>query len=175
MIRIVDLKSHLPKYMQEYKEISTIMSTENPEFQLVDNESERIFNNLYIKYCNEDGIAHFEKILNIDPGGSISLDARISKVLSKWSETLPYTYKTLINRLNSLCGENNYSINLNNYILELITHFEDSDQVIILLEMLSDLLPANVLIHLTNSLNRNITSDMHFGSSIAKIKKITIN
>lgn len=175
MIRIVDLKEHLPNYMQEYKEINNIMNSENPEFQLVDNESEIIFNNLYIKSCNENGIKNYEKMLNITPSINDSLEARISRVLTKWTETLPYTFKALINRLNTICGENNYSVNLtNDYKLLLVTHFEDVNQITILLEMLDTFLPANLLVILTNLLNRNIESNLYFGNYVSKTKKITI-
>ncbi len=176
MIRTINLKEHLPKYIQDYKEISNIMSSENPEFQIASDKSEKVFNNLYIKYCDEDGIKRYEKILNITSSSNDTLNARISRVLSKWTESLPYTHKTLINRLNAICGANNYSVKLtNDYKLLLVTHFEDIKQIPILLEMLESFVPANLLVLLNNSLNRNIENNVFFGGSIVKRKHIIIN
>ena len=44
MVRDVNLIEHLPLFIQVYREIHLIMSAENPEFQLLADESERIKN-----------------------------------------------------------------------------------------------------------------------------------
>ena len=49
MIRTVKLEHYLPPYIQEYREIWKLMQAENPEFQLADDESEKIKNNLFIE------------------------------------------------------------------------------------------------------------------------------
>ena len=48
MIRTVKLENYLPLYIQEYREMWKLMQAENPEFQLANNETEKIKNNLFI-------------------------------------------------------------------------------------------------------------------------------
>ena len=49
MIRTVKLENYLPLYIQEYREMWKLMQAENPEFQLANNETEKIKNNLFIE------------------------------------------------------------------------------------------------------------------------------
>ena len=111
MIRDVNLLGHLPPFIQEYMEIREIMKTENPEFQLVEDESEIIKNNQFIQSCNLTGISKFEKLIGIVPSADDTLESRINRVLVRWNDTVPYTWKTLLNKLDTLCGgSDNYEI-----------------------------------------------------------------
>ena len=96
MIRTVKLEHYLPPYIQEYREIWKLMQAENPEFQLADDESEKIKNNLFIESCDEKGISRFESIMGIFPLDTDTLESRISRVLTRWNEKLPYTYLYLL-------------------------------------------------------------------------------
>ena len=91
MIRDVKLLGHLPPFIQEYLEIREIMKTENPEFQLVEDESEIIKNNQFIQSCNLTGISKFEKLIGIVPSADDTLESRINRVLVRWNDTVPYT------------------------------------------------------------------------------------
>ena len=130
MIRIVKLEHYLPSYIQEYREIWKLMQAENPEFQLADDESEKIKNNLFIESCDEKGISRFESIMGIFPLDTDTLESRISRVLTRWNEKLPYTYLYLLSKLNSLCGTNNYEIvrKINEYEMDITTHLERSEE-----------------------------------------------
>ena len=126
MIRTVKLENYLPLYIQEYREMWKLMQAENPEFQLANNETEKIKNNLFIETCDEKGISRFESIMGIFPLDTDTLESRISRVLTRWNEKLPYTYFYLLSKLNSLCGVNNYEIvkRFNKYEMDITTHLE---------------------------------------------------
>jgi hypothetical protein len=89
------------------------MKTENIEIQNAENETEIILNNQFIQNCNEIGISRFEEMMGITPQENDDLETRINKVLIRWNNTIPYTYKLFDNKLKILCGENNYSIKMN--------------------------------------------------------------
>lgn len=132
MIRDVKLLGHLPPFIQEYLEIREIMKTENPEFQLVEDESEIIKNNQFIQSCNLTGISKFEKLIGIVPSADDTLESRINRVLVRWNDTVPYTWKTLLNKLDTLCGgSDNYEIirKLDEHKLEITTHLDLYGQV----------------------------------------------
>ena len=112
MIRNVNLLNHLPEYIKEYREIQEIMNTENPEFQLAINETEKILNNQFITTCDEEGISKYESMMKIYPLASDTLESRKSRVLTRWYSALPYSWFFLIRKLNSLCGIGNYEIDM---------------------------------------------------------------
>ena len=98
MLRTIDLLHYFPPFVQEYREIKHIMSAEEPEFQLVADESEILKNNQFIETCNEVGIARFEKILHITPSPDDTLESRRSRVLIRWNDAVPYTWKIFLQK-----------------------------------------------------------------------------
>ena len=147
MIREVSLIEHLPPFIQEYREIKHIMSSENPEFQLICDESERIKNNQFIQSCDSNGISRFEKILKITPSDNEALQLRISRVLAKWNDVIPYTLKALIDKLDILCGVDNYTINLDtdNYKLNVNVALPIKHAFSVIVATMEEIVPANMI------------------------------
>ena len=155
MIRDVNLLGHLPPFIQEYMEIREIMKTENPEFQLVEDESEIIKNNQFIQSCNLRGISKFERLIGIVPSADDTLESRINRALVRWNDTVPYTWKTLLNKLDTLCGgSDKYEIirKLDEHKLEITTHLDLYGQVEELDYFLSYMLPASMVLDAKNKL-----------------------
>lgn len=159
MIRDVELLKHLPLFIQEYREIRTIMNAENPEFQTAEDETEIIFNNQFIQSCNLKGIAKFESLMGIVPEPDDTLASRISRVLTRWNDTVPYTFIVLCQRLDTLCGEGNYEIerDINNYTMDITTHLELVGQTDELEYMLGYMIPANIAMTVNNKIYLNMT------------------
>lgn len=159
MIRDVELLKHLPLFIQEYREIRTIMNAENPEFQMAEDETEIIFNNQFIQSCNLKGIAKFESLMGIVPEPDDTLASRISRVLTRWNDTVPYTFIVLCQRLDTLCGEGNYEIerDINNYTMDITTHLELVGQTDELEYMLGYMIPANIAMTVRNEMYFNMT------------------
>lgn len=159
MIRDVELLKHLPLFIQEYREIRTIMNAENPEFQIAEDETEIIFNNQFIQSCNLKGIAKFESLMGIVPEPDDTLASRISRVLTRWNDTVPYTFIVLCQRLDTLCGEGNYEIerDINNYTMDITTHLELVGQTDELEYMLGYMIPANIAMTIRNEMYFNMT------------------
>lgn len=159
MIRDVELLKHLPLFIQEYREIRTIMNAENPEFQTAEDETEIIFNNQFIQSCNLKGIAKFESLMGIVPEPDDTLASRISRVLVRWNDTVPYTFIVLCQRLDTLCGEGNYEIerDINNYTMDITTHLELVGQTDELEYMLGYMIPANIAMTVNNKIYLNMT------------------
>lgn len=168
MIRTVKLQEHLPNFIQEYREMLKIMMAENPEFQLAIDETEVLKNNLFIETCDEKGISRFEDMMGIVPLPSDTLESRISRVLTRWNEALPYTDNFLIRKLNALCGVNNYEIirRTNKYEMDIITYLELSGQVDELDYLLDCIMPSNILFKVNNKINVNATASANVALGI---------
>lgn len=169
MIREVNLIEHLPLFVQEYKEIKQIMTTENPEFQLISDESEIIKNNQFIETCDLIGIARFESLLNIHPLKDDTLESRISRVMTRWNDVVPYTFKAFIQKMIVLCNGLNFTINrnFNEYQMEIITHLELSGQVDELQYLLGYMIPVNLELTSKNDIYCSSNANSYIALGIA--------
>ena len=153
IIKDVNLIAYLPLFIQEYREMQQIMSAENPEFILTAEETQVIKDNQYIISCDEVGIARFERILKITPTSEDTLESRISRVLIRWNDVVPYTWKVFLQKMQTLCGENfELTEDWNNYLLELTTHLDIYGQVDELENILGYMPPANIQVIANNVL-----------------------
>lgn len=177
MLREVNLIEHLPLFIQVYREIGHIMTAENPEFQLLADESEKIKDNQFITTCNLEGIARFEKLLHIAPSPDDTLESRISRVLIRWNDIVPYTWKVFLRKLDTLCGVENYEVipNFNEYMLKIITHLDLYGQIDELENLLDYMMPANILVDAKNELNYKLENTMFvpIGLCMCKMYELT--
>lgn len=176
MIREVNLLSFLPEFVQEYREIKHIMNSEQPEIQKLEDETEIIKNNQFILSCDIDGIARFENLLGITPKPDDTLDARKSRVITRWNNSIPYTYKGLKEKLNVMCGEGNYLLipSFNEYGLEIVVSLPLSGQADELDYMLSYMIPANIVVTSRNNMVRTMTGTIHGGGTTIETSNFTL-
>ena len=175
MVRTIDLLHYLPLFVQEYKEMQNIMSAENPEFQLLADESEVIKDNQFIMTCDENGISRFEKILKITPTSDDTLESRISRVLIRWNDVIPYTWNVLLQKIQTLCGENfELNKNWNDYQLEVTTHLDLYGQVEELENILGYMIPANILVVANNVLEYLMSGNAFVATGLAFANLFTL-
>lgn len=177
MYRNVNLIGHLPNYLHEYDEIKNIMDAENPEFQTGWDDTTVVEDNSFIIYTNEDGISRFEKMMGITPEESDNLEARKSRVISRWNDGIPYTYKGFIQKLTTLCGEGNFTVtpDFNNYGLDVETSLSLSSQVAELDRLLSYMIPANIVVTSRNELIRTVSVKGYTANAVATTRHHEIN
>lgn len=177
MIRDVNLLGYLPPFMQEYVEMQQLFLAEQPDVQKLEDETEIVKNNQFIQSCNLVGIKKFEDLMKIIPLADDTLDARISRVLTRWNDVVPYTKQTLKAKLDTLCGENNYTMtpNFNEYTLDIITHLELSGQVDELDYFLSYMIPANIVLTSRNEMNLMMNAKTIIGSGIVQCETFELS
>lgn len=147
MIREVNLLGHLPLYIQEYREIQGIMNAEQPEVQSLEDASETIKNNMFIIYTDEDGIKRYEKMFGLTPSKNDSLYNRQMNVLAQYTNTVIYTRNGLIERLNMICGVNNYTLKLipDKYIIEIELYPRIENLIGTVNSIIMNMIPANMI------------------------------
>ena len=173
----VNLLAYLPVFMQEYREIRKIMEAEEPELKLLWELLRKVFNNQFIRYCDEDGISKFEEMLGLHRYENDTLEIRIFRVLTYWNDQIPYTWRVLVNKMNQLCGDpSKYELDLKHtiYQLNITTKFDDAKKYDELNSMLRTMLPANLGVNSINVLTPKSKHDMYITGRVANYMKYEI-
>ena len=152
--RLIDYLPPIVKEVQEYQAI--LNNGEQIEISALWDAIDAVFNDQFVSAATQNGVQRWEVVLGINPKGTESLDARKFRILSRLNEQLPYTLPVLRNMLQTLCGEDGYSVEVENehYALHVKialiakSNFED------VRELLSKVVPANMSI--TVALKYNI-------------------
>lgn len=178
MIREVDLVDYyLPPFMQKYKEPVAALKAEEPEFQLIWKAADRVLYNHFISTADEYGISRFEKLLGIFPSSEDTLESRRERVQSRWFKSIPYTLKTLINKLVTLCGDRDFTIKADfseSYTMILNVSLSIFGQVDELNEVLSYMIPQNIVVKVNNTLNYEQSAIIFEAGATVESKLFTI-
>lgn len=178
MIREVDLVSYLPPFMQSYKEPVAALEAENPEFSLMWSATDRCLRNRFISTADEYGISRFEKMLKIYPTADDTIESRRSRVQSKWFNTIPYTWKVLLQKLLVLCGDSDFEVTgdfKTGYTLYIDTDLELYGQVEELENIINTMIPENLVVVSKNSIPCNIKGAVLFGGKATDTAMVTIS
>lgn len=103
------LINYLPYVVRDYNEFKGIMESEQPEFERAWDSTDDLLDNQFISTAGNMGLSRWEKILEITPKGTDTLEDRRFRILTRINEELPYTLPQLRNILETLCGAGNYS------------------------------------------------------------------
>ena len=144
--RTILLKGYLPEILKSVHELDAIMDAENPEIEGLWQACEDCMNDQFISEATENGIARREKMLGITPFATDTLDDRRFRLLSRYTEDIPYTRKRLINMLTSLCGEGGYQIivSTGTFTVSVKVALTAKRQVDSIRELLERVLPYNM-------------------------------
>lgn len=157
MKREVELKSYLPDFLQNYKELQETMQAQNPEVQELEDLIETTKDNLFIASCDERGIEKFERMLGVKALNEDTLDNRKFRILSKWNNAIPYTTRVLHQKLETLCGKDGYELEIltEQYIVAVRVALKSKRNYEMVRDMLDEVIPANMMIDLSLLYNKH--------------------
>lgn len=152
-----NLIDYLPQVLKEIRELRTIFDAEQIETDNLWNGVYNVLNDQFVELATENGIERWEKILKITPKATETLDNRRFTILTRLSEELPYTMRTLERQLSSLCGTDGFKVELQNddykitVKIDLIvkSKYADVDA------LLHRVIPANMIIELSLIYNQH--------------------
>ena len=155
----MSIKDLWPPIMQELEEFQKIAGIEELYFEQLKQEIENIVDDQFILTATEKGIARREKMLKFVPFADDTLETRRFRVQGAWSDKLPYTYRVLLERLDSLCGPDGYVMELNagEYSLNIkieLTKKRMFDEVV---RITRQMVPANIVIAVELRYNQHLT------------------
>ena len=152
-----DIIKYLPEILQRVQEYAALCKSENPEFILLWNAVKDTLHDQFLDTLTINGVERWEKILNISPVGDLA--NRRLEIKARFNEDGNFTFKKLQQSLNAICGENEYTCDLDveNYRLTVrikLTSRNEYDSVDALLTRVT---PANLIIDLDLAYNQHIT------------------
>lgn len=158
------LTKYLPNFMIQIEEIREILNSFEEEIISIEVEINKILKNLFINDADLNGVKRYEKILEIVPKLTESIEIRKGKILSKYNQILPFTLENLILMLNSICGENKYIlwIDYENFILNFRLDLEKKELKESIYSFLDRVVPVNMI--LNYDLNYNKWEDLNIYS-----------
>lgn len=102
------LMNYLPLFMQTYEEIEQIMKVEQEQVEGLWDTLKGLFKETFVSDESEIGAKRWESILNITPLDTDTMQLRNFRIQSRLIEDIPFTYRTLRNQLEALCGKDGY-------------------------------------------------------------------
>lgn len=161
MAKEVDLLSYWMPILRQLKEFREIAKAEEPEIKRILEAIDRTLDNMFIETADEYGIGRFEDMVGIYPDAEESLEQRRLNLLVKWCDQVPYTYKTLYDKLYAICGDaDKFSIveRYDEYLIEIITHLGVKGALDTVQDFLIEMLPCNLVLDLSNILDAGSTT-----------------
>lgn len=166
------LIDYLPIGFTEILEFKALFNAEEPELANFLGKIENIDSDQFISTATEEGIARYEKMLNITPKGSEPLNIRRFKILTRFNEQLPYTVRTLEERLEVLCGKNGYMLEFfpSSYAVRIRIALASKTYFDAVYTMLKRIVPANIEVDLQLKYNQHRDLSKYSHKTLASLR-----
>ncbi|MDO4299926.1 MAG: DUF2313 domain-containing protein [Clostridia bacterium] len=138
------LINYLPPFMQEYREIREICTSEDYEIKELQNYKNKIQKELFLETATDYGIKRTESNLGITASDGESMEYRKFRIKS----ILIGTHYSLIEALNSLIPNGEYTLNFDINTLTLTLRIPLSNKMYLnsVSEMLDKTVPLNIAV-----------------------------
>jgi hypothetical protein len=155
--RDVDILSYLPPILRDIKEIIEIAQVEKPVLEETWKYIENALNNQFVVSANESGLSRYEKMLKINTPATDSIETRRFRILTRYQEQAPYTWRLLKQLLDNLLGEGQYELKRDVAAKTLSVKIEltvkgQFDAVVLMLERIT---PQNMVLTVELRYNQN--------------------
>lgn len=143
-MRIVE---YFPGVIAKSDHMQNLANAEDLGLELISNDYDRLFKNIYVETANTEGIERFEQMLGILHKLDDSLEDRRVAILAKLNTRLPYTRRVLIQFFNNLVGKDGYTLRIDygRRMIFLKIELSRKNQVAAIARMLRQVLPANMM------------------------------
>ena len=141
------LQDYLPPVLLTTCEFPLLCQGEQPEFDALAAGVTEVLDAQFVMTVPLRGIERYEKIFGLIAKDTDTLDERRARILAKMNRSLPYTIRRLRQMLESLCGEEGYSVDLQHNAYHMIVHMLEAVQGTqdAVYELLEGVVPANIL------------------------------
>lgn len=140
------------------------------------NNLDQVQKNQFIQTCDEDQLSLYEGILKLN-NSKLPIEVRRSQILGIFSNILPFTLVSLIEKLNNIVGFKNWKLHIyyDQYLIKVeILYAENSYIETVLLNFLIPILPAHIAWHLYRQVNVNKSGTIYVTGCVYRRDHITI-
>lgn len=138
-------KFDAPGIIENIPDIATIYETNDEQADELDEAIETLDDNIFLDDMHEDQIVRWENILKISPATDDSWDDRRFRVKTKVLERLPYSYRVIINKLETLVPDGlSVSIDNDRLHLDISLAIRSVKMLADVEEMVEKMLPLNM-------------------------------
>lgn len=112
------IKGHWQECIQEIREFKYLDQAMDPEFKVINQDTSRLTEDILVPTAPESILSRYEKILDLEVEQDI--DVRRSNILNKLSNRIPFTKWWLAEKLNTLLGKDNYTLEVHGQKFEIV-------------------------------------------------------
>lgn len=142
------LKEYWPRCLQELIEFDQIANAEQPEFEQAVSDVRNAADDFFLVSLTEYGCQRWESILDLPVSPGDTLQGRRERILIKYLDQLPYTYRTLLKYLSTVSEDFTVTLDENAYDLLVRIRLEGYSQRDALAATLGQMIPANLVLRL---------------------------
>lgn len=144
----VKLTDYLPEVLSEAREMIAIENVLQSERENIYEELNIRINESYVNEAEESGVYRWEKILNITPMTTDTLEDRRFKLINRLNGDLPYTMTAIRKKLELICGKGNFKVTYNKeaFMLTVKLGLLIKKRVTEVRDMLYERIPANIIL-----------------------------
>lgn len=148
------LINYLPYAVRDFADFQGITTGEQPEFELVWDCEQEVFDNQFIDTAQDYGLSRWEKMLKIFPKGTDTLETRRARIKTKLNNFVPYSIRVFIRMLTAISDGRPFTVSLEpgTYLLKLVTEWGASGQIEGLEYLINNILPCNIALDAENRL-----------------------
>lgn len=145
----MQLTIEYPEVVLNIKDVKAAIDAGDTAGGMLEKALDTLDNNLAISTAEESGIAMREKLLNIQPSDTATLEDRRLEVLLKWYSVPPYTENALRRRLDTALGADNYvlTIDLDFKTVDCKIELTRKSMMNSIKTMLDDMVPLDYLLN----------------------------
>ncbi|MCC0752941.1 DUF2313 domain-containing protein, partial [Clostridioides sp. ZZV13-5731] len=114
MDKEINLIDYLPQILQDKEEYIKVFNADNKEIKILYEKLNDLSSDQFLEDLTPNGIKRWEKIMSITPKSNETLEDRRFRIFSRYISKLPYSERFLRNWLDSIVGEGNYELTINN-------------------------------------------------------------
>lgn len=158
LTRVISLATFLPPVTRDSKDVQELMRIEDTELQALWEAMCDIFYNQFISTMTAYGLQQWEKIFDVIPKATDTLQDRRTRILQLLMGTRPYTVLSFQAILDNIYGPGNVTIHVDNdkyeFWMELTADMMSKNMSI--REFAETIVPKNLLILISNTQNATL-------------------
>lgn len=156
----MQLYEYLPFFVYNTKEFKELFKILQPKIDNLFIETDKRLTDMFVLGCSEYAVKRYEKIVGIMPKLTDSLEKRQYDILVLYNQTLPFTLESLQKKLNAICGEDGYTLEMiyDKFILNIKLSLFKKHLFFTINNLLEWIVPVNLIINF--SLDYNVWGDL---------------